>query len=106
MLLRSRIFLSEIHLCGPAGTWCVIECAVRFELICAIVHPPNWTCSNVPLETDNEGEHRTLRRPSDSTIQSQQARRRRGPGREDAVLVRYSPSLIQAGCSGVLSKTH
>jgi hypothetical protein len=32
------------------AAWCVVECAVRFELICAIVHPLNRTCSKVPLE--------------------------------------------------------
>ncbi|MCU1338029.1 MAG: hypothetical protein JWO19_3610 [Bryobacterales bacterium] len=45
---------------------------MRFELRCAIVHPLNRTCSNVTLETDDDGEQRALRRP-DSMIQSQQA---------------------------------
>jgi hypothetical protein len=46
------------------AAWCVVECAVLFQPICAIVHPPNRTCSNVPLETDDEGEQRTLRPPA------------------------------------------
>jgi hypothetical protein len=51
------------------AAWCVVECAVRFELICAIVHPQPDLLKR-PVENRRRGRTAHVAAAVDSMIQS------------------------------------